>query len=405
MSGLLEGLRVVAMEHMEAIPAASVWLADWGAEVIKVEPLTGDMWRGTARAQGQSTGVQVGVANIQYTFQILNRNKKSLAIDLKSDAGKEAMYKLVKGTDIFMTNYEAAALKNLKMTYDVFSQINPGIIYCFFSGYGTKGPLKDEGGYDRVAAWARAGFQYLIGEPGSVPPMQRGGMMDRTAAPHAVAAVMAALVHKLKTGEGQQIEINLYHSAVWTLALDIAGALIGRPMAQLPRTEQQNPLWNFYRCKDGRWISLGMLRSDRYWSNFCKAIGKPELDKDPRFIDMNARRENCVELIKILDEFFGALTIEEAEKVLSGYDFIYSRIQSPEEVVKDPQALANDFFADLHHPTVKMQTIATPVKFIQNPAEIKWSAPEIGQNTEELLLELGYTWEDIARFKEQGVIL
>jgi crotonobetainyl-CoA:carnitine CoA-transferase CaiB-like acyl-CoA transferase len=148
-----------------------------------------------------------------------------------------------------------------------------------------------------------------------------------------------------------------------------------------------------------------MLRSDRYWSNFCRAIGKPELDKGPKYVDMNARRENCVELIQILDKFFAALTIEEAEKVLSGYDFIYSRIQSPEEVVKDPQALANNFFTDLHHPSVKMNTIASPVKFNQNPAEIKSSAPEIGQNTEELLLELGYNWEDIAKFKEQGLIL
>lgn len=405
MPGILEGLKVVSMEHMEAIPAASVWLADWGAEVIKVEPLTGDMWRGTRRVRGTSTSVQLRGGPMQFAFEILNRNKKSLAINLKTEPGTEIVHKLVEGADIFMSNYEASSLTKLKMDYATLSKINPGLIYAFISGYGRVGPLKDEGGYDRVAAWARAGFQYMLGEPGETPPMQRGGMMDRTIAPHAVAGVLAALWHREKTGEGQELEISLYHSAVWTLALDIEAAVIGRPMTKTARTEAINPIWNFYRTKDDRWISLGMLQSDRYWSNFCKVIGKPELDKDPRFVDMNARRENCVELIRILDELFATKTIEEWENTLKGYDFIYSRIQSPEEVVADPQALVNNFFVDLHHPAGGIKTIATPVKFIQNPAEVRTSAPEVGQHNEEILLELGYSWEDIAKLKEQEVIL
>jgi crotonobetainyl-CoA:carnitine CoA-transferase CaiB-like acyl-CoA transferase len=405
MAGILEGLKIVSMEHMEAIPAASVWLADWGAEVIKVEPLTGDMWRGTRRVRGTSTSVQLAGGSLQFAFEILNRNKKSLALDLKQEPGKEIAYKLIKGTDIFMSNYEASSLTKLKMDYATLSKINPKLIYVFISGYGRVGPLKDEGGYDRVAAWARAGFQYMLGEPGETPPMQRGGMMDRTIAPHAVAGVLAALWHREKTGEGQELEISLYHSAVWTLALDIEAAVIGRPMTKTARTKQQNPIWNFYRTKDDRWITLGMLQSDRYWSNFCKVIGKPELDKDPRFVDMNARMENCVELIRILDELFATKTIEEWENTLKGYDFIYSRVQSPEEVVADPQARVNNFFVDLHHPAGNIMTIATPVKFIQNPAEVRTSAPEVGQHNEEILLELGYSWEDIARLKEQRVIL
>ncbi len=405
MAGLLEGLRVVSMEHMEAIPAASVWLADWGAEVIKVEPLTGDMWRGTRRVRGTSTSVKLTGGSLQFAFEILNRNKRSLALDLKTEPGKEIIHKLIKKADVFMSNYEASTLTKLKVDYATLSEINPGLIFAFISGYGTKGPLKDEGGYDRVAAWARAGFQYMIGEPGETPPMQRGGMMDRTIAPHAVAGVLAALLHREKTGKGQELEISLYHSAVWTLALDIEAAVIGRPMAKAARTEQQNPIWNFYRTKDDRWISLGMLQSDRYWSNFCKVIGKPELDKDPRFVDMSVRMENCVELIRILDELFTTKTIEEWENTLKGYDFIYSRIQSPEEVVADPQAQVNNFFVDLHHPAAEVKTIATPVKFIQNPAEVRTSAPEVGQQNEEILLELGYGWEEIAKLKDQEIIL
>jgi crotonobetainyl-CoA:carnitine CoA-transferase CaiB-like acyl-CoA transferase len=405
MSGVLEGLKVVSMEHMEAIPAASVWLADWGAEVIKVEPLTGDMWRGTRRVRGTDTKVQLLGGSMQFAFEILNRNKKSLSLDLKQEAGKEILYKLMKGADIFMSNYEVGSLARLKMDYSTLSQINPGIIYASISGYGKVGPLKDEGGYDRVAAWARAGFQYMLGEPGESPPMQRGGMMDRTIAPHAVAGILAALWHREKTGKGQEIEISLYHSAVWTLALDIQAALIDRPMAKTARTEQQNPLWNFYRTKDNRWISLGMLVPDRYWANFCKVVGKPELVQDPRFAEMEARRKNCAELIRILDELFATKTIEEWEDILKGYDFIYSRIQSPEEVVKDPQALVNNFFVDLHHPAGGINIIATPVTFNQNPAEVKHSAPEIGQHNEEILLEMGYSWEDIDKLKNQNIIL
>jgi len=404
LAGILEGLKVISMEHMEAIPAATVWLADWGAEVLKVEPLTGDMWRGTRRVRGTSTSVQARSGPLQFAFQILNRNKKSLAINLKTEPGREILYKLIEGADIFMSNYEVSSLEKLKMDYASLSKINPGIIYAFICGYGTVGPLKDEGGYDRVSAWARAGFQYMLGEPGETPPMQRGGMMDRTIAPHAVSGILAALWHREKTGEGQEIEISLYHSAVWTLALDIQAALIGHPMTKAPRTETMNPLWNFYRTKDDRWISLGLLQPDRYWANFCKVIGKPELVNDPRFVDMEARMKNCVELVRIFDEVFATKTIEEWENILKGYDFIFSRIQSPEEVVTDPQALVNNFFVDLPGYEGEIKILTTPVEFKQNPALVRTPAPEVGQHNEEILLELGYTWEDISKLKDQEII-
>ncbi len=303
-----------------------------------------------------------------------------------------------------MSNYEVSSLEKLKMDYASLSKINPGIIYAFICGYGTVGPLKDEGGYDRVSAWARAGFQYMLGEPGETPPMQRGGMMDRTIAPHAVSGILAALWHREKTGEGQEIEISLYHSAVWTLALDIQAALIGHPMTKAPRTETMNPLWNFYRTKDDRWISLGLLQPDRYWANFCKVIGKPELVNDPRFVDMEARMKNCVELVRIFDEVFATKTIEEWENILKGYDFIFSRIQSPEEVVTDPQALVNNFFVDLPGYEGEIKILTTPVEFKQNPALVRTPAPEVGQHNEEILLELGYTWEDISKLKDQEII-
>jgi crotonobetainyl-CoA:carnitine CoA-transferase CaiB-like acyl-CoA transferase len=405
MSGILEGVKVVSMELMEATPAATCWLGDWGADVIKIEPLTGDQFRGTRRIGGRSVFLNIDGAEVNPRFELLNRNKKSLAVDLKQESGREILYKLVKEADVFMTNNEANALKTLKADYETLSQVNPKIVYAFLNAYGTAGPDKDGPGYDRVSAWARAGFQYLIGEPGGDPPTQRSGMMDRTVAPHIVSGVLAALLHKEKTGEGQKIEVSLYQSAVWTLAGDIQVALVAQQLPKDNRSQVANPLWSSYRTRDNRWLCLGMLRPDPYWGPLCKVIERPELENDPRFENMGKRTENRVELINILDEIFMSKDIAEWEELCREHKLIWSRVQSPKEITQDPQALANDFFVDLNHPSGHVPVVASPVKFIQNPASVRGPAPEIGQNTEEILLEYDYTWEDLGQLKEQGVIL
>ena len=405
MSGVLEGLKVLSMELMEAIPAATVWMADWGADVIKIEPLTGDQFRGTRRIQGASAYIDINGAVVNPRFEIINRAKKSIALDLKQDAGREIVYKMVKNADIFMTNNEAKALANLKMEYETLAEINPRIIYGFLNAYGTKGPDKDGPGYDKVAAWARGGFQYLIGEPGDTPPTQRGGMMDRTVGPHVVAGVLAALYHREKTGKGQKIECNLFQSAVWTISGDIQVALVANELPKDDRTRVANPLWSSYGCQDGRWISLGMLRDTAFWKPFCQAIGKPELVEDERFANTEDRRVNNRELIKILDDIFATRPVDYWVEQCRKYNLIYAKVQTALEITEDPQALANDFFVDLHHPSGQVPVVASPVHFIQNPAEIKGPAPELGQNTEEILLEMGYSWEDIAGLKEKTVIL
>jgi formyl-CoA transferase len=230
-------------------------------------------------------------------------------------------------------------------------------------------------------------------------------MMDRTVAPHIVSGVLAALLHKEKTGEGQKIEVSLYQSAVWTLAGDIQVALVAQQLPKDNRSQVANPLWSSYRTRDNRWLCLGMLRPDPYWGPLCKVIERPELENDPRFENMGKRTENRVELINILDEIFMSKDIAEWEELCREHKLIWSRVQSPKEITQDPQALANDFFVDLNHPSGHVPIVASPVKFIQNPASVRGPAPEIGQNTEEILLEYDYTWEDLGRLKEQGVIL
>ena len=406
MAGVLEGLKVVAMEHMEAIPVATLWMADWGAEVFKVEPLTGDMFRGLKGAHGMTTEIELGGVNVNWTFQLFNRNKKSLAINLKTEPGLEILYKLVEKADVFMSNYELGALKTLKVDYATLSQINPGLVYATISGYGSIGPDKDQRGFDHAAGWARTGMQYMIGEPGSPPPRLRGGMIDRgMAAPHALAGILAALLHKEKTGKGQELEVSLFHSGIWTLALDIEAALVGITATKDDRTKAKNPLYNVYRTRDDRWFQMSMLQSDLFWPDFCQAIERPELENDPRFNNMEVREENCEELIRIIDEVLASETIEEWDGRFRKYDLIYARVQNPTEVTTDPQALANDLFVELPHPQGTFKVITTPVKFHQNPAEVRTSAPEVGQDNELTLVELGYSWEDIARLKEQGAIL
>lgn len=316
------------------------------------------------------------------------------------------MYRLVKKSDVFMSNYEVSALKNLKMDYAALSQINPGIVYAVVTGYGRVGPDKDERGFDFSASWARSGAQYLIGQPGSPPPPQRGGMMDRVAAAHIVGGILAALLRKEKTGKGQELECSLYHAGVWTLAGDIQAALMNWPLDKHNRDLAPSPLWNTYRARDDKWFQLAMLQPDLHWSDFCRAIERPELENDPRFNTLEVRAENCGELIHILDKLFAFRTLEEWEKRFRENNCIYGRVQTPMEVTTDPQAVANDFFVEIDHPVGgQMKLVTTPVKFHQDPASAKGPAPETGQHTEEILLEMDYDWEDITRFKDEGVIL
>ncbi len=406
MVGVLDGIKIISMEHWIFLPLASAYLADWGAEVIKVEPLTGEHSRGLGRVGGITTKIKLGGVEVDPAFQFTNRNKKSLAVDLKKESGRDILCQLVQKSDVFLSNYELNTLKKLGLDYDTLSQINPKLIYAVCSGYGSKGPDKDLQGFDEVAAWARSGMEHVITEVGLPPAKQPPGMGDRNGSVHIVAGIIAALLHRERTGEGQELEFSLFRSALWSISRNIQSALSGLPeRINQSRTKAQNPIQTDYRTKDDRWVRFCMPQSDRYWPDFCRTVDRPELENDPRFNNMDMRRQNCEELIRILDEVFASKTIEEWEKLCRKHNLIYSRVQTPAEVVTDPQALANDYFVDLPHPAGPMKVLASPTKFFKTPASVRTPAPEVGQHTEEILLDLGYSWEDIAQLKEQGVIL
>jgi crotonobetainyl-CoA:carnitine CoA-transferase CaiB-like acyl-CoA transferase len=401
MVGVLDGVKVLDVGHFVAVPAAGVLLGDWGADITKIEPLSGDAQRGNAASNLKRTD-----RNVNWRFEVHNRNKRSMAVNLKHDAGRDILYELAKSADIFMTNYETATLARLKIDYESLKAVNPRLIYASLSGYGTSGPEKDGRGFDFTAAWARSGVQHLLCEPGASPPMAPNGMMDRATGTMMVAGVLAALLHREKTGQGQQLELSLYHSGVWGLAADLQETLGGNTVAPRDRRQAVNPLCNTYRTRDGFWVQLAMLQADSFWTDFCEVIARPDLKTDPRFDTMGPRADNREELITILDDVFASATRSEWETSLHAGNCIFGWVEPPEALINDPQAKANGLFTKMVHPEAgESDYITSPVKFRQNPATIRTTAPAIGQHTEEILLEMGRSWDEITALKDIGAII
>ncbi|MFH1032533.1 MAG: CoA transferase [Chloroflexota bacterium] len=407
MPGVLEGIKIVDMGHVVAVPSAGAMMADWGAEVIKVEPLPGEFLRTqVSKIRGAERTVKINNYAVNWEVLLLNRNKKGLALDLKNESGRDILYKLIQKSDVFMSNYEMNVLEKFKLDYGTVSHLKPDIVYAVVTGYGTAGPDKEERGFDYSAAWARTGAQHMTGEVGSIPPLPRPGMMDRMVGSHITSGILAALLYRQRTGKGQKIEYSLYHSGVWAMAADIQGNLMGKILLKDDRSQALNPLLNIYRSRDDRWFILVMIQSSALWPSLLRAIEKPELENDPRFNSMEAREHNCRELICILDEVFAQKNLAEWEKRFKEHKCIYGRIQTPAEVITDPQAIVNEFITEVVHPKAgTMKIITTPVKFCQNPAVVKTPAPEVGQHTEEILLDLGYSQDNIARLRNEKTIL
>jgi crotonobetainyl-CoA:carnitine CoA-transferase CaiB-like acyl-CoA transferase len=405
MSGLLEGVKIIGFEQVVAVPAATAVLADWGADVIKVEPIWGDWQRSLVSFNRTPLLLNFEKGGIELHFEFLNRSKRSVAINLRTIEGREIMHRLLKDADVLATNYSVDVLERFGLDFPSLKDRYPGLIHCLLTGFGTKGPKARDRGYDYVAAWSYGGPMSLVtADPTSPPAIQRPGMMDMVAAGHIASGILAALYYKQKTGKGQGLEISLYHVATWTLGLDTQVALYGYPPKIWDRKRNPNPMYNSYKAKDGRWMMMVHPNQD-YWEPFCKAIGKLEWINDPRYATMESREQNAEEMINELDKIFASRTWPEWELEFRANDLIVSGNQSIPEILKDEQAIVNNFFTDIEHPIVgQARLLNSPVHFTETPARIKHAAPQLGEHTEEVLLEYGYTWEDMEKFKEKGVI-
>ena len=396
---MLEGIRVVEMGLWVAGPAAAGLLADWGADVIKVEPPSGDPMRAFFRL---STGSKV---ERNPPFDLDNRGKRSVALDLRVPAAREAAQRIVDRADVFVTNLRAAALARAGLAYEDVRAENPRLIYAGLSGYGQRGPEKDRAAFDYAAFWARAGAMASLGEPEGPPPTQRPAMGDHPAGLALAGAVAAALYHRERTGQGQEVHLSLFHAGMWMMATDIQTCLITGLGAAPTGRLVPNALWNHYKAKDEKWFHLVMLQADRYWSGFCAALERPDLEHDERYADIFVRAQHGAELIAALDEIFATRTRAEWAERFDRHQLVWGPVQSITDVVADPQARALDAFAKVQHRSGDdIEIVRSPVDFGATPASVRHGAPELGEHTEAVLLEYGYSWDDIAKLKEQGAI-
>lgn len=403
---LLEGIRVIDWTIWQQGPVATAMLADMGAEVIKVEqPLVGDPSRGARRQLGISLELKGGRTAL---FEHHNRNKKGIAIDLAKEQGRQILHDLIEKSDVFVHNWRPDVARRLGLSYDVLKARNSRLIYASASGYGPKGPDSNQPSLDPMGQ-ARSGIMWNVGEPSVFPQSLVPGIVDQVGAMLLSYGIIAALLGRERLGIGQEVSTSLLGSGISMQGMSIAiRMLAGKEYQRHARRRAPNPLYNYYQCKDGEWISLALLQSDRFWPDFCKALGVAGLENDPLFSSAERREENSEALVTLLDGAFKARTYAEWESTLKGVcrDFIYTRIANYGDLASDPQALANEYIVDFEHPTLgKIKMPGFPVTFGKTPAGLRTPAPELGQDTEEVLTSIcRYSWEDITQLKESGVI-
>jgi crotonobetainyl-CoA:carnitine CoA-transferase CaiB-like acyl-CoA transferase len=396
----MQGVRVVELGFWVAGPSAAGILADWGADVVKLEPPDGDPFRALYLALvGQAMPVNP-------PFELDNRGKRSIALDLTRPEGRELAYRLIDGADVFVSNFRPEILERFGLDYPTLSRRNPRLVYGSVTGYGLDGPDRDRPAYDVGAFWSRAGIAAALTAPGGDPPMQRGAMGDHATGMTAAGGIAAALFAREKSGRGQLVSTSLLRVGVFTLGWDINSLLmLGAPTVPLSRATMPNPVINCFRGSDGKWFWLLGLEGDRHWPDLVRSVGKPEWLADPRFATIQARTANCGVLTAALDEVFATRPRAEWTATFDREGMWWAPLQSTDEVVRDPQAIAAGSFVDVPRdgaPPARM--VATPLDFSDTRWEARAVAPELGQHTEELLLELGYDWDAIAAFKEKGVI-
>lgn len=383
MAGPVEGVKVVELGVWVAGPAAGGILADWGADVIKIEPPTGD----PARMFGRMLGCDMG---LNPPFEMDNRSKRSVVLDLGTDAGRATAFELLAGADVFLTNVRPGTLQRLGLDFESVSAANPRLVYGLITGYGENGPDADRAAFDVAAFWSRAGVAHLLTRPGETPPFQRGGMGDHSAGMTMAAAVCAALLARERTGAGQLVTTSLYRQGAYTVSFDLNTYLMsGQPIAIGQRESMGNPCMNNYAAQDGRRFWIVGLEPERHWPALCRAVGRPEWRDDPRFADARSRAANSVALIVALDEIFATRPLDEWAQIFAGEpDFFWSPINTLEDVVADEQFHAAGGIVDVPDGDAAVPMVATPADFHGTPWAPRSAAPELGQHTEEVLADL-----------------
>ena len=394
----LEGIRVVEAASAVAVPMVGRLLADWGADVIHVDSV---VRTGMGQSERQ---IQAG---FNYLGQNTGCNKRSMALDLSTPEGRDVLCRLLSRADVFLSNFRPRELEKFRLGYDDLCQVNPRLICGTLTGFGRKGPDRNEPGFGPTAGDSRSGLLHVLQAPGTDPVQMPIAYADFLTGLTLAYGVMTALLIRESTGIAQEVDASLYNSVVWALTSDIAGTLVtGKDRQATARRDRGTPLMNAYRTLDGRWLYLMMARRDAFWTKFCRAVGHEELSDDRRFTAREMSGDDSKALFDILEAAFAKRTLEEWKPLLTEVGFPWAPVQSLPEVMNDPQALANDFFAPLDHPVHgHMRVIANPAKLSKTGEQKKKPAPEFNENTEAILLEIGFSPVEIQRLREQKIIV
>ena len=400
MSGPMDGVKVIELGVWIAAPSTGAILADWGAEVLKIEPPgIGDPGRLFSKMLG-------GDLPFNPVFENDNRGKRSIVLDLSREEGRAIALELIGGADVFLSNVRSAGLDRLGLDPETLLALHPRLVYGLITGYGSEGLDADRAAYDIAAFWARSGVAASLTQTGGSPPFQRGGMGDHGAGMSLAAAISAALYSREKTGRGQLVSSSLLRQGLYTVSFDLAVCLrFGLSIQLGDRKTMFNPVINNYQDSEGKWFWIVGLEGDRHWPHLARAVGHPEWIEDSRFAGLASRAANAAELIGMLDEIFATRTREAWGAIFDEQkELWWAPVQSFEEVLADPQVKAAGGFVEVPDGASTTLLPATPVDFEGTPSAPRCMAPGHGEHSDEVLRELGRSPEEIAALRGRGVL-
>jgi crotonobetainyl-CoA:carnitine CoA-transferase CaiB-like acyl-CoA transferase len=400
---LLDGVKVVELSMYAFAPASAVVLGDWGADVIKVvPPLIPDTLMGNAI--GGLPDTDVGVA---FMWELMNRGKRCIGVDVSIDDGREVLLDLVRQADVFVTNLLPARRRRFRLDPDDLFVVNPGLVYGRASGHGDRGPEREYGGYDHTDFWARTGIGHAASmATGEFVPQAGPALGDLASGAFLAGAIAAALFRKERTGRGAVVDVSLLSAGMWVAAPGVVASQL-YDVDNIPRyrhADLPNPLVAAYTTRDGRMIYLAGIQTEGHFENFCEIIGRQDLVDDPRFATGAARQAHTRECIAALDGVFAGRDLAEWVQILERLTTPWSIVQTAAEAAVDPQVTANHYVATVEGAARSFPVVASPAQF-DGCATSLTRAPDHGEHTEQVLLELGRDWDEILRLKEKGAVL
>ena len=397
MSKPFTGIRILEVAAWTFVPAAGAILSDLGADVIKVEPPTGDPQRGLKNM------LNFDVTGPNPYNEIPNRGKRSITLDLKTDAGREALLKIAARSDVFLTSYLPELRRKLRIDVEDIRGANSDIVYVRGTGWGSQGPMRETGGYDMAAGWATSGMAMLMMREEDGPAPMPSAFFDLQGANTIAGAISMALLQRERGGAAPVVDVSLMNVGLWAMAPAIVTAPYRDAPRVLDRRSPGNPITNWYETSDGRWIYLVMLQADRFWPEVCRVIGRSDLIEDERFKNADLRFANREDCVRELDATFAKRTYDEWMEILPQLSGVWAPAIDVKEIHDHPQVEPNGFLPQVTgHDGANFRLVSPPMHFNEQPTHPSAPAPELGQDTETVLMDVGLEWDEISALRERG---